>query len=117
MRSVDSLLFTLYSLFSYLFVTIVSVLLSTLYSLRCCVYCVSNYLVYLCSGVGSLGLPYEYSVSLFRSCSVGVQFGIFVSLVSGSVDGEVSSFVRGPRVSFTCNCFGVSAVYVRVSVR
>ena len=40
-----------------------------------------------------------------------------VTLVSGNVDGEVSSFVRGPRVSFTCNCCGVSSVYVRVSVR
>ncbi len=86
MRSVDSLLFTLHSLLSPLFVIIISVLLFTLYSLLCLlllflfysllstlysvviIVSVTYYLVYLCSGVGSLGLPYEYSVFLFRSC-------------------------------------------------
>ena len=65
---------------------------------------VVNYLVCLCSGVVSLGLPYEYSVFLFRSCGVRVSgFVTFVTLVSGTIDGEVSLFVRGPRGSFTCN--------------
>ena len=39
----------------------------------------------------SLGLPYEYSVFLVRSCGVGVSgFVTFVILVSGILDEEVS---------------------------
>ena len=75
---------------------------------------VINYLLCLCSGVVSLGIPYEYSVFLFRSCGVGVSgFVTFVTLVSGILDEEVSLFVRGPRGSFTCNCGSVSFVYIR----
>ena len=52
---------------------------------------VISYLLCVCSGVVSLGLPYEYSVFLFRSCGVRVSgFVTFVILVSGILDEEVS---------------------------